>query len=108
MAQVTGGSDFDRIWEEWANVSLLLLREAADTFSKSGEMSMEPGAVTASLLGVLARPRPSSLYIWPKWPARFFDGTQQPPTTADSLASLAAPSVRLDLDEPEAALTRVV
>jgi len=37
MAQVTGGSDFDGVWEEWSNASLMFLREAADTIAKSGE-----------------------------------------------------------------------
>jgi hypothetical protein len=30
MAQVTGGSDFDMVWDEWARECLVLLREAAD------------------------------------------------------------------------------
>jgi len=34
MAQVTGGSDFHGVWEEWSNASLMLLREASDTFAK--------------------------------------------------------------------------
>ena len=108
MAQVTGGSNFDRVWEEWANVSLALLREAANKYSTFGEASLEPRTVVASLLAVVARPRPASLFIWPKWPTRFFDGAQQPPDVADSLAQLAAPSARPPVSEIESALIRVI
>lgn len=35
MAQFSGGSDFDVVWEEWSNASLRFLREAANAFAKS-------------------------------------------------------------------------
>jgi hypothetical protein len=91
MAQVTGGSDFDGVWEEWSNASLMLLREASDTFAKAGENAIQTGAVVAALLALLAMPRPSNLWYWrrPKWPSRFFDGTVQPPAVKDSFEKLA-------------------
>ena len=84
----------------------MLLREAAATFSRSGEVSILPSTVIAALLGVLARH--STPCPRPRWPARFFDGTHQPPTISDSLQRLGAPSVMLDWDEIETALTRVI
>jgi hypothetical protein len=73
MAQVTTGSDFDGVWEERSNASPMLLREASDLFAKAGEDAIAADAVVASLLGVLAKPRPTNLY-WgrPTWPPRFF------------------------------------
>jgi hypothetical protein len=62
MAQVTGGSDFDGVWEECSNASLMLLREASDTFAKAGENAIAADAVVASLLALLAMPRPTNFY----------------------------------------------
>jgi hypothetical protein len=109
MAQVTGGSDFDEVWEEWSNASLALLREAADTFAKSGENALPPDTVVASLLSLLATPRPANFY-WgrPKWPPRFFDGTVQPPPAQDSFARLGTPQQRENSAQVVAALTTVL
>jgi hypothetical protein len=109
MAQVTGGSDFDEVWEEWSNASLALLREAADTFVKSGTNALAPATVVATLFALLARRRPANLY-WgrPQWPARFFDGTAQPPPSQESFATLAPPRQRANCAEVVAALTDVV
>lgn len=87
MAQVTGGSDFDGVWEEWSNASLMLLREASDRFAKAGENAIAADVVVASLLGVLAMPRPTNFY-WgrPKWPPRFFDGTVQASSSVTTTA----------------------
>jgi hypothetical protein len=40
--QVTGGSDFDTVWNEWAGVCLVLLREAADMFAR-GDATADDG-----------------------------------------------------------------
>lgn len=68
----------------------MLLREASDLFAKAGENAIAADVVVASLLGVLAKPRPANFY-WgrPKWPPRFFDGTVQSPPVQDSFESLA-------------------
>lgn len=109
MAQVTGGSDFDEAWEEWSNASLALLREAADTFAKSGVNALAPGTVVATLLALLAKRRPANFY-WgrPQWPARFFDGTAQPPSSEESFAALAPPQQHGNCAEIVAALTSVI
>jgi hypothetical protein len=109
MAQVTGGSDFDGVWEEWSNASLMLLREASDRFAKTGENAMTAGVVVASLLGVLAMPRPPDFY-WgrPKWPARFFDDTVQPPPVQDSFKKLAPRQQHGDCDAVVTELEAVV
>lgn len=93
MAQVTGGSDFDDVWEEWSNASLMLVREAADTFAKPGENALAPDLVVATLLWMLAVPRPANLYFYasrPKWPLRYFDGAFRPPLAEESLERLAS------------------
>lgn len=109
MAQVTGGSDFDGVWEEWSNASLMLLREASDLFAKAGETAIAADVVVASLLGVLAKPRPANFY-WghPKWPARFFDGTVEPPTVRDSFEKLATRQQHGDCDAVVTELVAVV
>jgi len=90
MAQVTGGSHFDEVWEEWSNVSLTLIREAADRFAHSGENALAPEVVATAFLSVLATPRPAN-FRWsrPKWPPRFFDGAYQPPLAVESFEKLA-------------------
>src|SRR5687767_6353069 len=109
MAQVTGGSDFDGVWEEWSNASLMLLREAADTIAKSGENELVPKTVVATLLSLLAMPRPANFYTGrSKWPLRFFDGTVQPPLVQESFEKLAPPRQRGNCAEVVTELTRVV
>jgi hypothetical protein len=109
MAQVTGGSDFDGVWEEWSNTSLRLLREAADTFAKSGEDAIAPDAVVATLLSVLAMPRPANLY-WgrPTWPLRFFESTVRPPRVQESFEKLAPPQQRGHCAEVVTELTGII
>lgn len=108
MAQVTGGSDFDGVWEEWSNASLMLLREASDLCAKAGENAIAADVVVASLLGVLAR-RPTNFY-WgrPKWPMRFFDGTVEPPAAQDSFKKLAPRQQHGDCDAVVTELVAVV
>src|SRR6266704_2262838 len=81
--QVTGGSDFDFVWEERVNVSLALLREAADAIAARGSSALQPVLVVESLLAVLFNPLPANS-IWgrPQWPVRFFDDKSQPPRSA--------------------------
>jgi hypothetical protein len=91
--KVPAGSDFDDVWEEWSNASLMLVREAADMFAKSGENALAPDLVVATLLWILAVPRPASLYFYasrPKWPLRYFDGAFRPPLAEESLERLAS------------------
>lgn len=110
MAQVTGGSDFDFVWEERVNVSLALLREAADAIAARGSSALQPVLVVESLLAVLFNPLPANS-IWgrPQWPVRFFDDKSQLPRSAsESLDQLEAPRPRPDSDEVVAALTSVV
>ena len=109
MAQVTGGSDFDGVWEEWSNASLILLREASDRFVKAGEHAIAADVVVATLLAILAMPRYTSLY-WgrPKWPTRFFDGALPPPPVQDSYEKLATRHQRGDCEAVVAELEAVV
>src|SRR5262249_22259201 len=109
MAQGTGGSDFDGVWEEWSNASLMLFREASDRFAKEGENAIAGALVVASLLGLLAMPRPANLY-WgrPKWPPRFFDGTVEPPAVQDSFEKLAPRQQHGDCDVVVTELVAVV
>ena len=109
MAQVTGGSDFDGVWEEWSNASLTLVREAADRFAKSGQEALAPGEVVAMLLSVLARPRPANFYRGrPSWPTRFFDGMTRPPLFEESLEKLAPPQQRANFAEVVTELEKIV
>src|SRR5689334_13874518 len=105
MAQVTGGWNFDMVWEEWTNRSLLLLREAANAYAAGGEEAIDPSVVVASFLGVLSRPRPANPFYFPKWPLRFFDGTHLPPKVTDSLTALGE---TLGNQEVETALTDLI
>jgi hypothetical protein len=109
MAQVTGGSDFDSVWEEVANASLLLLREASDLFAKGGENAIAADVVVASLLGILAKSRPSNLY-WAraKWPPRFFDGAVEPPAVRHSFQKLAPRHQHEDCDAVVTELKAVI
>ncbi len=107
MAQVTGGANFDDVWEEWANTALILLREAAGLFAGSSKNALDHRVVVASFLAVVSRPRPADLYVRPKWPLRFFDGSQEPCTSAKSLAKLGGSIDAQRTTELEHALTRV-
>jgi hypothetical protein len=105
MAQVTGGSNFDSVWEGGQMCR-------SDSYEKPRTDSQNP--VREHLRRrrwprvSSASPRPTSPYNSPKWPVRFFDGTQEPPTVADSLAQLATSSVSEDPAEIEDALTGVI
>jgi hypothetical protein len=89
MAQVTGSTDFDGVWEEWSNTALILVREAANRYAQSGPEALDTSQVVATLLSVLARPRPATLYHYPRWPMRFFEGPVGPPSVEHSLEQLA-------------------
>jgi hypothetical protein len=92
VAQISGGSDFDWVWEEWENALLRLVREAANTCARSGVTSIDPERLTSVLFCVLARPRPSSLWYGPPtWPVRFLDGVSETPPVSESLGALGVP-----------------
>lgn len=110
MAQLTGGSDFDEIWEERTNTCLALLREAADAHSLQGPGAVQPAAVVASLLWIFSRPLPAGFGMGrPRWPLRFFDGASEPPPAAvESCRRLQEHQRRVDCDQVVSELRAVV
>src|SRR5437870_3784286 len=90
MAQVSG-FQFDQVWEERTNACLALLREAADVFSARGSVALDADRVVATFLWTLAVPVPTAGARWsrPRWPLRFFDGSEAPPPPIDSCQMLA-------------------
>lgn len=87
----------------------MLLREASDLFTKVGEHAMATDVVVASLLGVLATPRPTNFYRGrPTWPLRFFDGTVEPPPVQHSFETLAPRQQHGDCDAVVTELAAVV
>src|SRR5437870_5612085 len=49
VSSLTNWGPFDRVWDERANRSLALLREAADTIAEKGSAALEPLFVLESL-----------------------------------------------------------
>jgi len=101
VAQITGGSDFDGVWNERANVSLALLREAADAIAQRGSSALRPVLVVESLLSVLFNPLPpKSVWGRPQWPVRFFDDmAQTQPSARESRDKMGASQPRPDCNE---------
>ena len=56
-------SDFDTVWDERANRSLGLLREAADAIAETGLSALQPLLVVESLLSVPVRPASAELRL---------------------------------------------
>jgi len=101
---------FDTVWDERANRSLALLREAADAIAERGSSALPPLIVVESLLSVLFDPLPpNSVWQRPQWPVRFFDSTAQPPPSArESCDKLKTGRSPTDCNEVVPALTAVV
>jgi hypothetical protein len=93
MAQFAGmGFAWDEVWEEKTNACLALLREAADIFSARGSAAIEAEDVVAALVWILAVPVPRITSSWtrPRWPMRYFDGSEPaPPPPIESCQKLA-------------------
>ena len=103
-------SDFDTVWDERANRSLALLREAADAIAERGLSALQPLLVVESLLSVLFDPLPpNSVWERPQWPVRLFDSTAPPPPSArESCDKLETGRSRTDCNEIVPALTAIV
>ena len=109
MAQVTGGSDFDEIWEERTNTCLALLREAADAYSTRGLEAVEADVVVAGLLWTLSRPLHSGFCkSQPQWPLRFFDEASAPPPPALESCRRLQGQHRVDCAQAVSELTALV
>jgi hypothetical protein len=89
VAQVTGGSDFDFVWDDKRNAALRVLREAADLWATRGRQIVQVDRVVAAFMQVLAWPQ-RGLWWSPRWPLRFLnEAATMPPSPIQSCLTLA-------------------